>query len=63
MTRIAICAPGTPITRDVADRVGALAVAEFPQLALAFHEQGEGGKKQDQGPYDPVPFLQRRDVI
>jgi len=39
MTRIAICAPGTPITRDVAERVGALAVAEFPQLALAFHEQ------------------------
>lgn len=31
--------------------------------ALTFHEQGEGDKKQDQGPYDPVPFLQRRDVI
>ncbi|HYD24043.1 MAG TPA: LD-carboxypeptidase [Croceibacterium sp.] len=39
MTRIAICAPGTPITRDVAERVSALAAAEFPQLALAFHEQ------------------------
>ena len=39
MTRIAICAPGTPITRDVAERVLALAAAEFPQLELAFHEQ------------------------
>lgn len=39
MTRIAICAPSTPITRDVADRVTALATAEFPELALHFHEQ------------------------
>jgi muramoyltetrapeptide carboxypeptidase len=39
MTRIAICAPGTPITRDVAERVTALAAAEFPQLELQFHEQ------------------------
>jgi muramoyltetrapeptide carboxypeptidase len=39
MSRIAICAPGTPITRDVADRVTSLAAAEFPQLALQFHEQ------------------------
>lgn len=38
MSRIAICAPGTPITRDVADRVVAIA-AEFPQLELHFHEQ------------------------
>ena len=39
MSRIAICAPSTPITRDVADRVTALAAAEFPQLDLHFHEQ------------------------
>jgi len=39
MTRVAICAPATPITRDVADRVVALAAAEFPDLELAFHEQ------------------------
>ena len=39
MSRIAICAPSTPITRDVAERVTALAAAEFPQLELAFHEQ------------------------
>src|SRR3954468_13593900 len=39
MTRVAICAPGTPITRDVAERVVALAAAEFPELELAFHEQ------------------------
>jgi muramoyltetrapeptide carboxypeptidase len=39
MTRIAICAPGTPITRDCARAVGALAEQEFPGLELAFHEQ------------------------
>jgi len=39
MSRIAICAPSTPITGDVADRVTALAAAEFPQLELHFHEQ------------------------
>jgi muramoyltetrapeptide carboxypeptidase len=39
MPRIAICAPSTPITRDVATRVVALAAAEFPQLELHFHEQ------------------------
>ena len=39
MPRIAICAPSTPITRDVADRVVALAAAEFPELELHFHEQ------------------------
>jgi muramoyltetrapeptide carboxypeptidase len=38
-TRIAICAPSTPFTRDDAERVEALARAEFPALALAFHEQ------------------------
>src|SRR5690606_20984436 len=39
MIRIAVCAPSTPITRDLADRVAALAAAEFPGLALSFHEQ------------------------
>lgn len=39
MSRIAICAPSTPITRDVAIRVTALAAAEFPQIELHFHEQ------------------------
>lgn len=38
MFHIAICAPSTPITRDVAERVSALAT-EFPGLALHFHEQ------------------------
>jgi muramoyltetrapeptide carboxypeptidase len=38
MTRIAICAPGTPITRDVAERVQAIA-REFPEIELHFHEQ------------------------
>ncbi len=37
--RIAICAPASPITRADAARVLALAAAEFPELALHFHEQ------------------------
>ena len=39
MARIAICAPSTPFTRTDADRVLALATAEFPQHALHFHDQ------------------------
>ncbi|MGN3973370.1 LD-carboxypeptidase [Tsuneonella sp. SYSU-LHT278] len=39
MTRIAICAPATPITRDVADAVTRIAATEFPDLALEFHDQ------------------------
>lgn len=39
MSRIAICAPSTPITRDLADRVSTLAAAEFPSLELHFHPQ------------------------
>lgn len=37
--RIAICAPATPILREHAAAVTALADAEFPALELAFHEQ------------------------
>ena len=37
--RIAICAPATPLAREHADAVSALAAAEFPGLALRFHEQ------------------------
>lgn len=37
--RIAICAPATPILREQAERVTALAAVEFPGLELAFHEQ------------------------
>ena len=39
MARIAICAPSTPFTRPDADRVLALAGADFPQHELVFHEQ------------------------
>ena len=39
MTRIAVCAPSTPLTREDADRVLDLAAAEFPGIELAFHEQ------------------------
>lgn len=37
--RIALVCPGKPIRRDRADAVLALAVAEFPQVTLAFHPQ------------------------
>lgn len=37
--RIAICAPATPILREQAGAVTALAASEFPDLELAFHEQ------------------------
>lgn len=37
--RIAICAPSTPFTQTDANRVEALARAEFPDLSLTFHEQ------------------------
>ncbi|HVR91196.1 MAG TPA: LD-carboxypeptidase [Novosphingobium sp.] len=39
MSRIAICAPSTPLLREDAARVAALAAAEFPALELCFHEQ------------------------
>lgn len=39
MTNIAICAPATPITREHAEALGALVVAEFPQHSLNFHDQ------------------------
>jgi muramoyltetrapeptide carboxypeptidase len=39
MTRIAVCAPSTPITREDADRVLALAAAEFPGVEIVVHDQ------------------------
>lgn len=39
MNRIAICAPATPITPDVADAVTRIATADFPELVLDFHPQ------------------------
>lgn len=39
MIRIAICAPSASFTREDADRVSALAAAEFPQASLHFHPQ------------------------
>jgi muramoyltetrapeptide carboxypeptidase len=39
MLRVAICAPSTPLRREDAMRVTALAEAEFPNVALHFHEQ------------------------
>lgn len=39
VAHIAICAPGTPITRDCARTVAEQAGREFPELELSFHEQ------------------------
>ena len=39
MNRIAICAPSTPITREVATGVTALAAVQFPEIELHFHPQ------------------------
>ena len=39
MPRIAICAPSAPFVREDADRVTALAKAEFPEVELQFHPQ------------------------
>ena len=37
--RIAVVAPSTPVTRELAERVTALAAAEFPGAELVFHPQ------------------------
>lgn len=37
--KVAICAPATPLLREQADAVLALAAAEFPEIALHFHDQ------------------------
>ena len=39
MTRIAICAPATPITPDHADALRALVAADYPQHEVWFHDQ------------------------
>ena len=39
MPRIAICAPATPLKRELADAVTRLAEARFPELELIFHSQ------------------------
>lgn len=37
--KIAVCAPSAPLLRADADRVAALAAAEFPAIDLRFHDQ------------------------
>jgi muramoyltetrapeptide carboxypeptidase len=39
MSKIAICAPATPIDRDHAAALEALVAAEFPQHSVTFHDQ------------------------
>lgn len=39
MTRVAVCAPSAPITREDADRVVALAARDYPQIELHVHPQ------------------------
>lgn len=51
MIRIAICAPSTPITRDVAAGVQQLAQS-FPRLSLTFHDQCFAEQGHFAGPDD-----------
>lgn len=39
MTRIAVCAPATPITREHADAARKLVAEEFPEHSISFHDQ------------------------
>ncbi|MEL6542915.1 MAG: LD-carboxypeptidase, partial [Pseudomonadota bacterium] len=39
MTKIAICAPASPITREAAEATEALVAAEFPMHSVMFHDQ------------------------
>lgn len=39
MKRVAVCAPSTPIAREDAERVVALAAAEFPGIEIVIHDQ------------------------
>ena len=39
MTRIAVCAPATPITREQAEAAERLVADEFPEHSIHFHEQ------------------------
>lgn len=39
MTRIAVCAPATPITREHAEAASQLVAEEFPEHSIFFHEQ------------------------
>lgn len=39
MTRIAVCAPATPITQEHADAAMRLVAEEFPEHSITFHEQ------------------------
>ena len=52
MSRIAVCAPATPITQEAARRVTALAAKEFPGLTLDFHEQCFASEGHFAGPDD-----------
>ena len=39
MTRIAVCAPATPITREHAEAAQSLVADEFPEHSITFHDQ------------------------
>ena len=39
MTKIAVCAPATPTTREHAEALEQMIAAEFPQHSVTFHEQ------------------------
>lgn len=50
MTRIAICAPATPITRDHAAAMETLVAEEFPGHSVFFHEQCFASQDHFAGP-------------
>lgn len=52
MSRIAICAPSTPMAHEDAVRVTALAAAEFPDTTLHFHPQCFASDGHFAGPDD-----------
>lgn len=58
MTRIAVCAPSTPITPEDAEAVRALAAAEFPGVDLVIHDQCFAVEGHFAGPDD-----MRRDAL
>lgn len=50
MSRIAICAPATPITRDHARALEELVASEFPEHSVHFHEQSFAEEGHFAGP-------------
>lgn len=52
MTRIAVCAPSTPLQHGDAERVAALVAASYPSIELHFHDQCFAEEGHFAGPDD-----------